>query len=104
MSTFTESPNTLHDTALEPLRASRVAIVALGVVFVIAGIIPLGSVVMATAARVRRRHHDGDRRRRRSHQRLPDRGPGRVSALALAGALYIVAGFLAFEAAWPAPF
>ena len=52
MSSFTGSPNTLHDTALEPLRAKSGWIIALGAVFVIAGIIALGSVVMATAATV----------------------------------------------------
>jgi uncharacterized membrane protein HdeD (DUF308 family) len=52
MSSLTGSPNTAHDTALEPLRAKSGWIIALGVVFVIAGIIALGSVVMATAATV----------------------------------------------------
>ena len=40
------------DSALEPLRAKRGWIIALGVIYVIAGVIALGSVAMATVASV----------------------------------------------------
>jgi uncharacterized membrane protein HdeD (DUF308 family) len=47
------SPRSVAEAAgLEPLRAKSGWIVALGVVYVIAGIIALGSVVMATAVSV----------------------------------------------------
>jgi uncharacterized membrane protein HdeD (DUF308 family) len=53
MSILTGSPRSLAEvTALEPLRAKSGWIVALGVVFAIAGFIALSSVVMATAATV----------------------------------------------------
>jgi uncharacterized membrane protein HdeD (DUF308 family) len=41
-----------HTAELEPLRAKCVWIIALGVIYVIVGLIALGSVVMATAASV----------------------------------------------------
>ena len=44
------SPHT--STGLAPLRASGVAILALGAIYVVVGLIALGSVVMATAASV----------------------------------------------------
>src|ERR1700689_2902400 len=53
MSSITGSTRSVEDTSgLEPLRAKSGWIVALGVVYVIAGIIALGSVVMATLATV----------------------------------------------------
>jgi uncharacterized membrane protein HdeD (DUF308 family) len=53
MSSMTSSPRSLDDAAgLEPLRAKSGWIIALGVVYIIAGIIALGSVVLATVATV----------------------------------------------------
>ena len=54
MSSVIGSPTTLAEAAagLEPLRAKSGWIIALGVVYVIAGIIALGSMVMATVASV----------------------------------------------------
>ena len=53
MSSMTSSPRSLDNTAgLEPLRAKSGWIIALGVVYIIAGIIALGSVVLATVATV----------------------------------------------------
>jgi uncharacterized membrane protein HdeD (DUF308 family) len=53
MSSTINSPRSLHGSSgLEPLRAKSGWIVALGVIYVIAGIIALGSVVMATVASV----------------------------------------------------
>src|SRR5579863_6762885 len=52
MSSMTGSPRSLVAETLEPLRAKSGWIVALGVVYVIAGIIALGSVVTATKVSV----------------------------------------------------
>lgn len=52
MSTMTHAPHSFGESGLEPLRAKSGWIVALGVVYLIAGIIALGSVVMATVASV----------------------------------------------------
>jgi hypothetical protein len=52
MSSMTGSPRSLADVTLEPLRAKSGWIVALGAVYVIAGIIALGSVVTATKVSV----------------------------------------------------
>ena len=53
MSSMTSSPRSLDDAAgLEPLRAKSGWIIALGVVYIIAGIVALGSVVLATVATV----------------------------------------------------
>jgi uncharacterized membrane protein HdeD (DUF308 family) len=53
MSTATHAPHSFGgESSLEPLRAKSGWIVALGVVYLIAGIIALGSVVLATAATV----------------------------------------------------
>jgi uncharacterized membrane protein HdeD (DUF308 family) len=53
MSSMASSPRSLDDAAgLEPLRAKSGWIIALGVVYIIAGIIALGSVVLATVATV----------------------------------------------------
>jgi uncharacterized membrane protein HdeD (DUF308 family) len=53
MSSMTGSPRSFADASgLEPLRAKSGWIIALGVVYVITGIIALGSVVLATAATV----------------------------------------------------
>jgi uncharacterized membrane protein HdeD (DUF308 family) len=53
MSSMTSSPRSLDDAAgLEPLRAKSGWIIALGVVYIVAGIVALGSVVLATVATV----------------------------------------------------
>ncbi|MGA8650980.1 MAG: HdeD family acid-resistance protein [Xanthobacteraceae bacterium] len=53
MSSMTGSPRSFEDVSgLEPLRAKSGWIIALGVVYVIAGIVALGSVVMATTVSV----------------------------------------------------
>ena len=53
MSSMTSSPRSLDDAAgLEPLRAKSGWIIALGAVYIVAGIIALGSVVLATVATV----------------------------------------------------
>jgi uncharacterized membrane protein HdeD (DUF308 family) len=53
MSSMTGSPRSFEDVSgLEPLRAKSGWIIALGVVYIIAGIIALGSVVLATVATV----------------------------------------------------
>jgi len=53
MSTMAGSPKSIErGSGLEPLRAKSGWIVALGVVYVIAGLVALGSVVMATVATV----------------------------------------------------
>ena len=98
MSSFTGSPNTLHDTALEPLRAKSGWIIALGAVFVIAGIIALGSVVMATAATV---FVVGIMMVIAGVAEVINafqiKTWGKFLLWLLLGALYIVAGFFAFE-------
>jgi uncharacterized membrane protein HdeD (DUF308 family) len=98
MSSLTGSPNTAHDTALEPLRAKSGWIIALGVVFVIAGIIALGSVVMATAATV---FVVGIMMVIAGVAEVINafqiKTWGKFLLWLLLGALYIVAGFFAFE-------
>jgi uncharacterized membrane protein HdeD (DUF308 family) len=98
MSSLTGSPNTAHDTALEPLRAKSGWIIALGVVFVIAGIIALGSVVMATAATV---FVVGIMMVIAGVAEVINafqiKTWGRFLLWLLLGALYIVAGFITFE-------
>jgi uncharacterized membrane protein HdeD (DUF308 family) len=98
MSSFTGSPNTLHDTALEPLRAKSGWIITLGAVFVIAGIIALGSVVMATAATV---FVVGIMMVIAGVAEVINafqiKTWGKFLLWLLLGALYIVAGFFAFE-------
>jgi uncharacterized membrane protein HdeD (DUF308 family) len=98
MSSLTGSPNTAHDTALEPLRAKSGWIIALGVVFVIAGIIALGSVVMATAATV---FVVGIMKVIAGVAEVINafqiKTWGKFLLWLLLGALYIVAGFFAFE-------
>src|ERR1700734_1076514 len=98
MSSLTGSPNTLHDTALEPLRAKSGWIITLGAVFVIAGIIALGSVVMATAATV---FVVGIMMVIAGVAEVVNafqiKTWGKFLLWLLLGALYIVAGFLTFE-------
>jgi uncharacterized membrane protein HdeD (DUF308 family) len=53
MSSMTGTPKAFEDAAgLEPLRAKSRGIIALGVVYIVAGIVALGSVVLATVATV----------------------------------------------------
>ena len=53
MTSTTETPQPFATSpGLEPLRAKRGWIIALGIVYVVAGFIALGSVVMATIATV----------------------------------------------------
>jgi hypothetical protein len=78
MTSTTETPQPFATSpGLEPLRAKRGWIIALGIVYVVAGFIALGSVVMATIATVFvGRNHDVDRRRRRGVPRLSDQDMG----------------------------
>ena len=98
MSSLTGSPHTLHDAALEPLRAKSGWIVALGVVYVIAGIIALGSVVMATKVSV---FVVGIMMLIAGVAEVINafqiKTWGKFLLWLLLGALYIVAGFFAFE-------
>jgi uncharacterized membrane protein HdeD (DUF308 family) len=98
MSSIIGSPHSLQDTTLEPLRAKSGWIVALGVVFVIAGIIALGSVVMATAATV---FVVGIMMVIAGVAEVINafqiKTWGKFILWLLLGALYIVAGFFAFE-------
>jgi uncharacterized membrane protein HdeD (DUF308 family) len=84
--------------ALEPLRAKSGWIVALGVVYVIAGIIALGSVVMATVASV---FLVGIMMLLAGvfevFSAFQMKTWGKFLLWALLGVLYIVAGFVAFE-------
>ena len=94
----TGSPHTLHDAALEPLRAKSGWIVALGVVYVVAGIIALGSVVMATKVSV---FVVGIMMIIAGVAEVINafqiKTWGKFLLWLLLGALYIVAGFFAFE-------
>jgi uncharacterized membrane protein HdeD (DUF308 family) len=98
MSSLTGSPHSLHHTALEPLRAKSGWIVALGVVYVIAGIIALGSVVMATKVSV---FVVGIMMLIAGVAEVINafqiKTWGKFLLWLLLGALYIVAGFFAFE-------
>jgi uncharacterized membrane protein HdeD (DUF308 family) len=99
MTSTTETPQPFaSSTGLEPLRAKRGWIIALGVIYVIAGLIALGSIVMATIvsvfvvgimmliAGVAEVFHA-----------FQIKTWGRFLVWLLLGALYIVAGFLTFE-------
>jgi uncharacterized membrane protein HdeD (DUF308 family) len=99
MTSTTETPQPFaSSTGLEPLRAKRGWIIALGVIYVIAGLIALGSIVMATIvsvfvvgimmliAGVAEVFHA-----------FQIKTWGRFLLWLLLGALYIVAGFLTFE-------
>ena len=98
MSSLTGSPHSLHDTALETLRAKSGWIVALGVVYVIGGIIALGSVVMATKVSV---FVVGIMMLIAGVAEVINafqiKTWGKFLLWLLLGALYIVAGFFAFE-------
>lgn len=99
MSSMTSSPRSLDNTAgLEPLRAKSGWIIALGVVYIIAGIIALGSVVLATVATV---FVVGIMMVIAGVAEVINafqiKTWGRFLLWLLLGALYIVAGFITFE-------
>ena len=99
MSTTTGSPGSFNDASgLEPLRAKSGWIIALGVVYVIAGLIALGSVVMATVVSV---FVVGIMMLiagvAEVFNAFQIRTWGRFLLWLLLGALYIVAGVLTFE-------
>jgi len=86
MTSTAETPQPVATSpGLEPLRAKRGWVIALGVVYIIAGVIALGSVVMATIVTV---FVVGIM--------MLIAGVAEVFH-ALLGALYIIAGFLTFE-------
>jgi len=74
MTSMTESPQPFAASpGLEPLRVKRTWVIALGIVYVVAGLGALGGVVMATIAIcLCSRHHDVDRRHRRGVPHLSD--------------------------------
>ena len=99
MTSTTETPQPVATSpSLEPLRAKRGWVIALGVVYIIAGLIALGSVVMATIvtvfvvgimmliAGVAEVFHA-----------FQIKTWGKFLLWLLLGALYIIAGFLTFE-------
>jgi len=99
MTSTSETPQPFASSpGLEPLRAKRGWIIALGVIYVVAGVIALGSIVMATIvsvfvvgimmliAGVAEVFHA-----------FQIKTWGRFLLWLLLGALYIVAGFLTFE-------
>jgi uncharacterized membrane protein HdeD (DUF308 family) len=99
MSSMTGSPRSFAAAAgLEPLRARSGWIIALGVVYVVAGIIALGSVVFATLVSVFivgiMMLISGVAEVVNAFQL---KSWGRFLIWLLLGALYIVAGFLTFE-------
>jgi uncharacterized membrane protein HdeD (DUF308 family) len=99
MSSMTGSPRSFEDASgLEPLRAKSGWIIALGVVYIIAGIIALGSVVLATVATVFvvgiMMVIAGVAEVLNAFQ---IKTWGRFLLWLLLGALYIVAGFITFE-------
>jgi uncharacterized membrane protein HdeD (DUF308 family) len=97
-STMSTLAATSRSTTLEPLRAKSGWIVALGVIYVIAGIIALGSVVWATVASV---FVVGIMMLIAGIAEVINafqvKGWGRFLFWLLLGALYIVAGFVTFE-------
>jgi uncharacterized membrane protein HdeD (DUF308 family) len=99
MSSMADSPRTLEQTSgLGPLRAKSGWIVALGVVYIIAGFIALGSVAAATVASV---FVVGIMMVVAGVAEVISafqiKTWGRFILWVLLGALYIVAGFLTFE-------
>jgi uncharacterized membrane protein HdeD (DUF308 family) len=99
MSSMTGSPRSFEDiSGLEPLRAKSGWIVALGVVYVIAGVIALGSVALATVASV---FVVGIMMVIAGVAEVVNafqiKTWGKFLLWLLLGALYIVAGFLTFE-------
>lgn len=99
MSTIAGSPKSIASASgLEPLRAKSGWIVALGVVYVIAGLVALGSVVMATVATV---FLVGVMMLIAGAAEVINafqiKTWGKFLLWILLGALYIVAGFVTFE-------
>lgn len=99
MSSFTDAPKSFDaEAGLEPLRAKCGWIVALGIIYLIAGFIALGSVVTATAASVFvvgiMMLIAGVAEVINAFQM---KTWGKFLLWALLGALYIVAGFVTFE-------
>ena len=99
MSSMTGSPRSLAEiTGLEPLRAKSGWIVALGVVYIIAGLIALSSVVMATVVSV---FVVGIMMIIAGAAEIVNafqiKTWGKFLLWLLLGALYVVAGFLTFE-------
>jgi uncharacterized membrane protein HdeD (DUF308 family) len=99
MSTIAGSPQSIDGASeLEPLRAKSGWIVALGLVYVIAGLVALGSVVMATVATVSlvgiMMLIAGAAEVINAFQ---IKTWGKFLLWILLGALYIVAGFVTFE-------
>jgi len=98
MTSLTETPKPFGAPLLAPLRAKSGWIIALGVVYVIAGIIALGSVVAATVASV---FVVGIMMLIAGVAEVINafqiKTWGRFFLWLLLGALYIVAGFLTFE-------
>jgi uncharacterized membrane protein HdeD (DUF308 family) len=99
MSSMTGSPRSFEDVSgLEPLRAKSGWIIALGVVYIVAGIIALGSVVLATVASV---FVVGIMMVIAGVAEVVNafqiKTWGRFLLWLLLGALYIVAGFITFE-------
>jgi uncharacterized membrane protein HdeD (DUF308 family) len=94
----TPAPTIGSDTTLEPLRTKSGWIVALGVIYVIVGVIALGSVVMATAASV---FVVGIMMVIAGAAEIVNafqiKTWGKFLLWLLLGALYVVAGFFAFE-------
>jgi len=99
MTSTTDTPRTFPSSpGLEPLRAKRGWIIALGIIYVIAGLVALGSIVLATIvsvfvvgimmliAGVAEVFHA-----------FQIKTWGRFLLWLLLGVLYIVAGFLTFE-------
>ena len=99
MSTMAGSPKSIEGgSGLEPLRAKSGWIVALGVVYVIAGLVALGSVVMATVATV---FLVGVMMLIAGAAEVINafqiKTWGKFFLWILLGALYIIAGFVTFE-------
>ena len=99
MSSMTGSPRSLAEiTGLEPLRAKSGWIVALGVVYIIAGLIALSSIVMATVVSV---FVVGIMMVIAGVAEIVNafqiKTWGKFLLWLLLGALYVVAGFLTFE-------
>ena len=99
MTGTTETPQPLASSSgLEPLRAKRGWIVALGIIYLVAGLVALGSVVMATIASV---FVVGIMMLIAGVAEVINafqiKSWGRFLIWLLLGVLYIVAGFLTFE-------
>jgi uncharacterized membrane protein HdeD (DUF308 family) len=98
MTSLTEAPRSFGAPVLAPLRAKSGWIIALGVIYVIAGLIALGSVVMATVVSVLivgiMMLIAGIAEVINAFQ---VKSWGKFVVWLLLGALYIIAGFVTFE-------